>query len=72
MTEKQRNCLVCESTNLLEGEVSPTQHFKPVGRFFIWGYVLKGLMCLECGFVTQCVQLDDLKRERVWRSQSRS
>ncbi|MCY6489257.1 hypothetical protein [Leptolyngbya sp. GGD] len=58
----QRHCLSCQSKKLVNGSLGVHRHtFVPMGRTMFLGYSVKACVCLDCGFVGQYLDPDDLQ-----------
>ena len=54
-----------EAINLVDGKFGTTKHtFVPKGRFMMVGYVAKGNLCLDCGFLAHYIDESDLVKIR--------
>ena len=62
-------CPSCRGLNLVSGRLGVHRNtFIPTGRWMFLGYGVKGLLCLDCGFLGHCLDqqdVDDIRRRRV-------
>jgi hypothetical protein len=62
-------CPSCHGTNLADGRLGVNRHtFVPAGRWMFLGYGVRGFVCLDCGFLGQYLErqdVDDIRRKQT-------